>query len=77
MHAACGHAVIWHRCQILVFAPSLPSTKNMIQLISTHAGTDDYLGLRLPWLRGRSWTRKVCLFLLYLVLYPPLACEAT
>jgi len=27
-----------------------------------------YLGLRLPWFRGRSWTKNVCLFLLYRVL---------
>lgn len=36
----------------------------------THRDRDptDYFGLRLPWLRGRSCTRNVCLFLLYLVL---------
>ena len=33
----------------------------------THS-VEVYLGLRLPWFRGRSCTRKVCLFLLYLVL---------
>jgi hypothetical protein len=27
-----------------------------------------YFGLRLPWFRGRSWTKNVCLFLLYRVL---------
>ena len=32
-----------------------------------------YLGRRLPWFLGRSWTRNVCLFLFFLVLYPPLA----
>lgn len=32
-----------------------------------------YLGLRLPWFRGRSWTRKAFLFLLCLVLKPPFA----
>lgn len=41
-----------------------------VQMVSS----EDYLALRLPWLRGRSWTRNVCLFLLYLVLYPPFAC---
>jgi hypothetical protein len=56
--------MLFYRSQLRVCMVTL----NIVQPRHGSVKLTVYLGLRLPWLRGRSCTRNVCLFLLFLVL---------